>query len=75
MDLNSKPWKSIAATGPILRTELAAEYLGISKQRYYSLAAEGALPTPLKIGTRASGLPRPWLDAIIAERASRGGGV
>ena len=66
----NQPWHGIAATGPLLRTIDAAAYLGISVPGYYEKAAKGALPSPLKIGGRASGVPRPWLDAVIGYAAT-----
>ena len=66
-----RPWESITPTGPLLRPGDAAAYLGISIQGYYERAAAGSLPVPLKIsGRRASGVPRPWLDAVIGHAAA-----
>jgi predicted DNA-binding transcriptional regulator AlpA len=67
------PWAGVPATGPLFRTTEAARYIGLSVRRYYALAARGDLPTPLKIGGRATGLPQVWLDAVIAARAAQGG--
>jgi excisionase family DNA binding protein len=67
-----QPWAAIPATGPLLRPKDAAEYLGYSKSQFYALAERGELPAPIKIGrghNGAAGVPRPWLDAIIAARA------
>jgi predicted DNA-binding transcriptional regulator AlpA len=73
MDALTKcPWDGVAATGPILRTADAAAYLGISVPGYYEKAAKGVLPSPLKIGGRASGVPRPWLDSVISHAAAGG---
>jgi predicted DNA-binding transcriptional regulator AlpA len=66
------PWAGIPACGPLLRTEDAARYLGLSRSYFHKLAARGDLPTPIKIGLKASGLPRPWLDAVISARAAGG---
>lgn len=71
-DAPACPWDGVAPTGPILRPADAAAYLGISVPGYYDKAAKGALPAPLKLGGRASGVPRNWLDAVIA-RAAGGG--
>ena len=68
-ETNGSPWASILPTGPILRTANAADYLGLSLATFYEQAAKGRLPKPLKVGDRASGVPRPWLDAVIAARA------
>lgn len=70
--MTTSPWAGIPATGPLLRPRAAAEYVGISKGRYYILAARGELPAPIPIGrrlARATAVPRPWLDAVIAARA------
>lgn len=63
------PWRDIPATGPLLRPLAAAEYLGITKSSYYRLAKTGDLPLPVRIGQRFAGVPKPWLDAIIASHA------
>ena len=71
IDTDKQPWAHLPAIGPILRPADAAAYLGISVQGYYEKAAAGSLPVPLKItGGRASGVPRPWLDAVIAAAAA-----
>lgn len=70
-DIN-QPWASIPAAGPLLRPKDAAEYLGYSKSHFYALVERGELPKPIKIGrgfNAATGVPRPWLDAVIADRA------
>jgi len=67
--LISQPWASVPPTGPLLRIDKAAEYLGYSRPQYYALAKEGLLPTPLRLIPRtnaAVGVPKPWLDAVIA---------
>jgi predicted DNA-binding transcriptional regulator AlpA len=61
------------ATGPLLRPQEAAAYLGYSAGQYYALAAKGLLPRPIKIGpghNGAAAVPRPWLDALISARAN-----
>lgn len=69
------PWSGVPATGPFMRVAEAARYLGISKSTYYEEVNAGTLPV-CKIGLRASGVPKPWLDAIIQSRveAHVGGG-
>lgn len=72
----SKPWDAIPATGPLLRPKAAREYLGgYSKTRFYELVRSGDLPKPIKIGpggfNAATGIPLAWLQAVIADRASR----
>jgi excisionase family DNA binding protein len=67
-DIN-RPWIGIPATGPFVRVGDAAAYLGISKSTYYEEVSSGSLPI-CKIGRRASGVPKPWLDAVIAARVA-----
>ena len=71
----SPPWGDVPPTGPILRPATAAEYLGLSVSGYYKQAARGLVPMPITIGRRASGVPRPWLDSVIASRALATGGA
>ena len=69
----SKPWQGVPATGPMLRPKDAAAYLGYSVSQFYSLAAQGFVPQPIRIGpghNGGAGVPRPWLDALIAARAA-----
>lgn len=70
-----RPWDAIPATGPILRPAEAAAYIGLSKARYYESAAKGLLPSPILIGARATGVPQPWLDAVISDRVLASGGA
>jgi predicted DNA-binding transcriptional regulator AlpA len=70
-----QPWASVPATGPVLRPDAAAEYLGLSITHYYEQARRGILPKPIKMGLRASGVPRPWLDAVVAANALVSGGA
>lgn len=70
-----KPWATVPPTGPLLRTADAAEYLGLSVSWYNQLVGDGVLPQPLKVGARAGGVPQPWLDAVIADRARTSGAV
>lgn len=62
-----KPWDSVPATGPLLRPAKAASYLGLSETTYRRMVGEDLLPRPVRIGVRATGVPQPWLDAVIAE--------
>ena len=75
--VRANPWKDINPTGPIFRPREAAAYYGVSLSSYYELIQAGELPQFIKLGgrARASGVPRPWLDAVIAHRATaaRGG--
>lgn len=72
--MTDQPWKNIPATGPLLRPSEAARYLGYkATASYYNLAAKGLAPRPLKVGVdgaAASGIPKPWLDALIAAAAA-----
>jgi excisionase family DNA binding protein len=63
-----------ASRGPLLRPAAAAAYLGIGLSTFYLLVNAGKLPRPLKIGTRASGIPQSALDAFITERMDRSSG-
>lgn len=69
----NQPWTAVAPLGPIMRPADAAAYLGYSVAQFYALAAQGELPRPIKIGrghSGASGVPKGWLDAVIAARAA-----
>jgi predicted DNA-binding transcriptional regulator AlpA len=68
----AKPWEHIPPTGPMLRPAAAAEYAGLSLPHLYDLSARGEAPKFVKLGARASAIPKPHLDAWIAFRA---GGV
>lgn len=72
-DDENRPWATVPPTGPVLRPEDAAEYLGISVTTYYDQAGKGMLPSPFQIGVRATGVPRPWLDAVVTARALQAG--
>lgn len=72
-DVNSRPWASVAPNGPILRPSEAAAYLGLSINSYYVEARIGRVPAPVKITSRATGIPRAWLDAVVADRVAAGG--
>lgn len=71
----SSPWEAVPPTGPILRPAAAAEYLGLSVSGFYKQVAKGLMPAPIAIGRRASGVPRAWLDSVIASRISTAGGA
>lgn len=66
--LKKAPWEGIPATGPLMRPETAAEYIGVSTSAVYRMINQGRLPPIAKLGKRASGIPKPWLDAVIADR-------
>jgi len=67
---DTPPWSDVPAHGPILRPAHAAEYLGFSVPHFYEQASRGLVPTPIKLGARATGVPKPWLDAVISRWAT-----
>lgn len=72
----AKPWSNVPATGPMLRPDAAAAYLGYSTSHFYALVGRGDLPPPVKMGRGqhgASAVPKPWLDAVIASWAAGDG--
>lgn len=66
-------WMGIPATGPLLRPADAARYLGLGISTMYDQIQRGEIPPLVKIGARASGIPKPWLDAAIQLRAANHG--
>lgn len=66
----SKPWLDCPVEGPFMRSGEAAAYLNLSPTQFYYLARQGDLPRPFKIGGRASGVPKGWLDSVIRARAA-----
>jgi predicted DNA-binding transcriptional regulator AlpA len=64
------PEYSAMIMGPYFRPQAAAVYLGISISSFYNLVQQGLLPAPIKIGPRASCVPKVWLDRVMAERAA-----
>lgn len=58
------------ASGPMLRPARAAAYLGLSLSTFYEQIKSGELPPLVKVGLRASAMPQPWLDTVIAHRAN-----
>ena len=70
--LTIRPWTGIVAAGPILRPPEAAKYYGVGLSTYYELIKSGDVPGFIKLSfrARASGVPKAWLDAAIAARAS-----
>lgn len=68
-----RDWSNAPITGPIFRPQECANYLGISISSFYELVSRGELPPLLKLTQRgrASGLPKGWLDIVIADRASQ----
>jgi predicted DNA-binding transcriptional regulator AlpA len=60
-------------TGPLLGPVEAAAYLGFrSRTKFYEMVNQGHLPAPIRLrdGAKLTGIPRPWLDAIIAARVA-----
>ena len=68
---DGRPWAGVAPVGPMFRPKDAATYIGVSLASFYAGAIEGLWPKPIKISLRASGVPRAWLDAVIADRVRR----
>jgi excisionase family DNA binding protein len=68
-ELCARPWATVPPSGPILRTKQAAEYLGIGYSRFFELVNAGHLPRPFTVHGRTKGLPKPWLDAVVAHAA------
>ena len=58
----------------VLRIKQACEATGETRSTYYSKAASGQLPRPIKIGPRAAAVPVREIAAINAARI-RGEGV
>lgn len=58
----------------MLRPKQAAEYIGLSHSHFWAEVNRGAIPRPFNISPRATALPKPWLDHIIAERANAASG-
>ena len=70
---SATPWSSVLPTGPMLRPDEAAAYLGFkSRQKLYAMVRKGEVPAPIRLRKEgnASGIPRPWLDAVIAARVA-----
>ena len=65
-----QPWLTTVVEGPLLPPAEAASYLGVSRASFYRFVEDGVLPRPILMGTRASGLPKSWLDSILAARAA-----
>lgn len=72
MTIKNLPWQTIPASGPFLRPSLAAAYLGIGVSTYYEMAKSGELPPFVKLSdkSRASGVPKNWLDSVVAARVA-----
>jgi predicted DNA-binding transcriptional regulator AlpA len=72
---DAPPWAGVPASGPMLRPADGARYIAYSLSSYYRGVARGQLPKPIKMGqggfNAASAIPQAWLDAVIADRASR----
>ena len=66
---HTKPWETVPAYGRQLRLREVASITGLSKSQIYLMISEGRFPPLVKIGSRASALPEPWLEAFIQHRA------
>jgi len=70
MSNNTQFWKSIDPTGRQLRPFEVCELTGLSKAQIYNLIKDGSFPPFLKIGKRASAMPKAWLDAYLINKAA-----
>ena len=61
-------YKSKPVIGPVMRPKEAARYIGVSVSCFYSLIKSGEIPPLIKLTGRASGIPKPWLDAWLSLR-------
>lgn len=61
-------WKGIPAQLPMMRLKTIVEETGLSRSVVYDLIARGELPPLIKIGSRASAMPRIWLEAYIQSK-------
>ncbi|MCO4881566.1 helix-turn-helix domain-containing protein [Paraburkholderia caribensis] len=52
----------------ILRPNAAAAFLGVAVPTLYNWAREGQIARPIKLGPRASGWRRSYLEAFITAR-------
>ena len=52
----------------ILRLPQVRQRVGLSRSTIYALAAKGAFPAPIKIGSRAAGWLASEVDQWLAER-------
>lgn len=66
----ASPWLTTPAAGPLMPPADAAAYLGLSRATFYRRVEDGSLPRPIKMSAKATGLPKPWLDSVIAARAA-----
>lgn len=65
-----RPWDRVDPTGPQYRVSEVQRLLGISRGSVYNLIKKGQLPPLIKIGERASAMPKAWLDACIRDCAN-----
>ena len=69
---NIKPkesWRNIPAAAPLLRPSEVSRQTGLSRSTLYELIIAKEFPPFIKIGSRASAMPKVWLDAFIESRA------
>lgn len=71
MQSNPKPWDGVPPLGQLLRPAEVCELTGLCKAQVYNLIKEGIFPPFIKIGKRASAMPKVWLDAYIEFQASK----
>jgi len=68
---HKKSWEGIPPSGQLLRPADVCKLTGLSKAQIYNLINEGLFPPFIKIGKRASAMPKVWLDAHISFQASK----
>ena len=73
MQSDPKPWAGVPPSGRLLRPSEVCELTGLCKAQVYNLINEGIFPPFIKIGKRASAMPKVWLDAYIAFQALKVG--
>lgn len=66
----AQPWKNCSPEGGLLRPNEIARFLGVSRTSVYRLISSGQLPKPISIGPRAVGMPKAWLESVVAARAA-----
>ncbi|PHR92603.1 MAG: hypothetical protein COA69_07135 [Robiginitomaculum sp.] len=67
--LKTSSWYGMAATLPTLRPKDVIEQTGLSRSTMYEMIASGDFPPFIKIGKRASAMPKAWLLAYLDQQA------
>lgn len=63
-----QPWMMCEPTGPLLRPSEVVRQTGLSRSQIYQMISEERFPPFLKLSSRASAMPKAWLDAFIEMR-------